>query len=59
MKTPEQIEVYIDELGKHSGSLEKLARNQYNLLKQTKAISADFKAFLNDLKGAIAMFINQ
>ncbi|WP_449457642.1 hypothetical protein [Streptococcus suis] len=51
----EQIETYIAELEKLSPSLAELSQGQYDLLKQTKASTADFEDFLNDVKGSVAI----
>ncbi len=51
----EQIETYIAELEKFSPSLAELSQGQYDLLKQTKASTADFEDFLNDVKGSVAI----
>lgn len=51
----EQIETYIAELEKLSLSLAELSQGQYDLLKQTKASTANFEDFLNDVKGSVAI----
>ncbi|MDG3136236.1 hypothetical protein [Streptococcus suis] len=51
----EQIETYIAELENFSPSLAELSQGQYDLLKQTKASTADFEDFLNDVKSSVAI----
>lgn len=51
----EQIETYIAELENFSPLLAELSQGQYKLLKQTKASTADFEDFLNDVKGSVAI----
>ncbi|WP_449448824.1 hypothetical protein [Streptococcus suis] len=51
----EQIETYIAELENFSPSLAELSQGQYDLLKKTKASTANFEDFLNDVKGSVAI----